>query len=457
MLEKEKKTRPSPDYDLFVIGGGSGGVRAARVAAGHGARVAIAEEYRYGGTCVIRGCIPKKLFVYAAEVGHDLADAAGFGWSIGPATFDWPTLVRNKDAEIDRLNRIYLSLLESAGVRIYQARARLAGAHTVEVAGDAVTAGTVLVATGATPFIPPFPGAGLAVSSNEVFHLPSLPRSVAIAGGGYIAVEFAHIFNGLGVETTLVHRGDLVLRGFDEDLRRHVTEALAKQGVRLRTGVHIQSIEAHGDRRRLTFTDGEHLEVDLVMSAVGRVPNTRDLGLETAGVALGERGDIIVDELSRTTADTIYAVGDCTARPQLTPIAIRDGHAFADTVFGNQRRPIDHRFIPTAVFSQPPTATIGLTEADARVAGAVTIYEAHFRPLKHTLSGRDEKTYLKLVVATDTQRVLGAHMMGESAPEIMQIIAVAMQMGATKADFDATLAIHPTTAEEFVLLRTPRA
>jgi glutathione reductase (NADPH) len=447
---------PERDFDLFVIGGGSGGVRAARIAASHGARVAIAEEYRYGGTCVIRGCVPKKLFVYAAHYRRDLEDAVGYGWDTGAPSFDWNTLLANKDAEIDRLNKIYIQLLKKHGVEVLHGRARLRDRHTIEIGDRTVTAHTILVATGGTPFKADIPGAELAISSNEAFHLEALPKRMAVAGGGYIAVEFAHIFAGLGVEVLLVHRRHRVLRGFDIELRKAVTDGLAHAGVELHMDVVIDRIaRTDGGGRRIHLTDGGELDVDVVMGAMGRVPMTAGIGLEEVGVELGPRGGVIVDDFSQSSVDNIYAVGDCTDRIQLTPVAIREGHAFADSVFGNSPRPIDHTLIPTAIFAQPAAATVGLTEEAALERGPVAIYEADFRPMKHTLSGRNERVYMKLVVDRETDRVVGCHMVADEAPEIIQAIAIAIRAGATKADFDATTALHPTTAEELVLMRTP--
>jgi glutathione reductase (NADPH) len=446
---------PAHDVDLFVIGGGSGGVRAARIAAEHGARVAIAEEYRYGGTCVIRGCVPKKLLVYAAEFRDAFADAGAYGWQAGEPTFDWATLIRNKDAEIDRLEGIYRRLLETCGARIVEGRAVLADPHTVEVGGRRVTAGTILVATGAHPYVPHGPGSDHFITSDDAFHLPALPPRVAVIGGGYIAVEFAHIFRGLGSEVTLIHRRAEVLRGFDHDLAQVVTRQLGERGVRLCMETEVIRVERGDAGLTLTLQDGSTLACDAAMAATGRVPNTRGLGLEEAGVELTLAGAICVDEYSRTRVPHIYAVGDCTDRVNLTPIAIREGQAFADTVFGDRPTAIDHAHVPTAVFSQPAAAAIGLTEAEARAGGGeVHIYKAMFRPMKHSLTGRNERVLMKLVVDGASQRVLGAHMVGHDAPEVIQCVAIAVRMGATKADFDATVAIHPTTAEELVLMKT---
>lgn len=445
------------DCDLFVIGGGSGGVRAARIAASHGARVIIAEEHRYGGTCVIRGCVPKKLFVYASSFRRDFADAPGYGWSVPEPSFDWPTLVRQKDAEIDRLNQLYIRGLANAGVEILDGRARLADAHTIVIGDRRVTADRILVATGGRPWTPGFPGADLTISSNEAFYLAPLPRRIAIAGGGYIAIEFAHIFAGLGVETTLVHRGDLVLRGFDDDVRTRVTADLRAAGVELHLHAIIDRVDAlPGGARKAHLSSGAELEVDVVMGALGRRPNTADLGLEEAGVALGKNGAIVVNDRAATSAGHIFAVGDCTDRIQLTPVAIREGHAFADREFGGREVTVDYDLVPTAVFAQPPAASVGLPEDEARRRGLdVAVFESDFRPMKNTLSGRDERVLIKLIVDRASDRVVGVHMVGEGAAEIVQTAAIALQAGATKAHFDATVALHPTTAEELVLMRSP--
>lgn len=444
------------DFDLFVIGGGSGGVRAARVAAQTGARVAIVEEYRYGGTCVIRGCVPKKLFVYASELRHEIDDAAGFGWTID-ARFDWGTLRDNKDREIDRLNKIYIGLLEKFDVQVMHGRGTLADAHTVDVNGTAYTAETILIATGATPYLPDTRGIEHAITSNEAFHLTDLPEHVTVVGGGYIAVEFAQIFNGLGCDVALVHRRDHVLRGFDADVRTTVTRNLANQGVDLHLPAEVESIDRRSEGAlRVSLSTGTTIDTNAYFCATGRRPNTAGLGLEAIGVDLDPIGAVCVDDYSRTAVPNVYAVGDVTNRVNLTPVAIREGQAFADTVFHKIPRKPDYRYIPTAVFSQPPAATCGLTESLAREEyGAIDVYRSVFRPMRHTMSGRDEKAMMKLVVDRRTQQVLGAHMVGPDAAEIIQTLAVAIHMKATKSDLDATTAIHPTTAEEFVLMRTP--
>jgi len=446
------------DYDLFVIGAGSGGVRASRMAARQGARVGICEHSRVGGTCVIRGCIPKKLFTYAAHVSEEVEDAAGFGWRVPPPSFDWPRLVANKDAEIDRLNAVYIGLLRDAGVDLYEARGELVDAHTVRLGERTVSAETILVATGAWPEMPPIPGIEHAISSNEAFYLETLPRHVVVVGGGYIAVEFAGIFNGLGVEVTELYRGEQILRGFDDDIRHTLADEMGKKGVDLRVMSEVVRIDPEGERYRLTLKDGSALESDLVMCATGRRPYTAGLGLEAAGVELDDNGAVVVDDFSRTRVPNIYAIGDCTDRMNLTPVAIQEGAAFADTVFGGTPRSLDYRHVPSAVFSQPTVGTVGLTEAEARARhGAVDIYRSTFRPLKHTLSGRDERTMMKLVVERASDRVVGCHMVGADAAEIVQGLAIALVCGATKAQFDATVGIHPTAAEEFVTMREKAA
>jgi glutathione reductase (NADPH) len=444
------------DYDLFVIGGGSGGVRAARIAAGHGAKVAIAEEYRFGGTCVIRGCVPKKLLVYASRFRDDFEDAAGFGWSVSPPSFDWPALIANKDAEITRLEGLYRQGLERAGVTIMQARAELADAHTLTVqpGNRKVTARIILVATGGRPVVPDVPGAGHAITSNEAFHLDALPKSILIVGGGYIAVEFACIFNGLGVDTTLLYRGPKILRGFDEELRDHLTEELFKRRIDVVCNAEIAAIDKSWTHLKVTLKDGSTVETGKVMYAAGRAPNTKGLGLEAAGVKLGDKGEIVVDVHSRSSVESIYAVGDVTDRVNLTPVAIREGHAFADTVFGNKPTAVDHELVPTAVFSTPEIGTVGLPEAVARERyPTLDVYKARFKPLKHTLSERDERMFMKLLVDGDSDRVVGCHILGADAAEIVQMAAIAMRLGAKKADFDATMALHPSASEELVTMR----
>jgi len=444
------------DVDLFVIGGGSGGVRAARIAAQHGARVMLAEEYRLGGTCVIRGCVPKKLLVYASRFRAEFDDAGGFGWDVSHATFDWPTLIANKNKEIARLEAAYTATLDGAGVGIAKSRAVIADAHTVQLAdGKRVRAAYILIATGAAPgYGDPIDGVEHAISSNEAFHLPRLPPQILIQGGGYIAVEFAGIFAGLGAHVTLVYRGENILRGFDDDVRAHVRMDMEKHGIKVVTGCKVAAIERIGQRLSARLSSGNQVGVDCVMFAVGRPPNVAGIGLEAAGVAIGKNGGIAVDDYSRSSVANIYAVGDVTNRIALTPVAIREGHAFADTVFGGKPTIVDHRNVPTAVFSDPEVGTVGLTEAQARAQlGRTDVYKAMFKPLKATLSGRDTTVLIKLVVDGLTDRVVGCHIVGEGAAEMIQVAAIAVRMGASKADFDDTMALHPTTAEELVTMR----
>ncbi len=442
------------DYDLFTIGGGSGGVRASRMAAQFGAKVALAEERYLGGTCVNVGCIPKKIFVYASEFSEDFNDSAGFGWSVGERSFNWSTLIANKDREIARLNGIYEKLLTDNGVRILRARATIADAHTVVVGGDRYTARYILVATGGWPSTPTIPGGELAITSNEAFFLPQFPSRAILVGGGYIGVEFAGIFHGLGAKVSLVHRGDLFLRGFDDDLRRTLAAEMGKREIDLRFNRQVERIEKLPRGVCATLTDGATLEADLIMFATGRTPNTRGLGLERAGVKLDYEGAVVVDSYSCSSAPNIYAVGDCTDRMQLTPVAIAEGQAVAETLFSGNPKTPDYDNVPTAVFSQPTIGTVGLTEAQARERyRAIDIYKSTFRPLKHTLSGRDEHSFMKLVVDRETDRVLGCHMVGDAAGEIIQGLAIALKCSATKAQFDATIGIHPTAAEEFVTMR----
>jgi glutathione reductase (NADPH) len=448
------------DVDLFVIGGGSGGVRAARIAAQHGARVMIAEEYRLGGTCVIRGCVPKKLLVYASRFRGEFEDAAGYGWTLGQHSFDWPTLIANKDKEIGRLEAAYTAMLDKAGVAIVKTHAALAGPHTVKLAnGDRVRAAYVLIATGAAPsYGDQITGIEHAISSNEAFHLQELPRRVLIQGGGYIAVEFAGIFAGLGAQVTLVYRGENILRGFDDDVRAHLRAEMEKRGIRVITGCKVTAIERSGAHFSVRLSGGNQVPADCAMFATGRLPNIGKLGLDEAGIGIGKNGGIAVDEYSRTSLDNIYAVGDVTNRVNLTPVAIREGHAFADTVFGGKPTEVDHTNVPTAVFSDPEVGAVGLTEAQARARLPQTdVYKAMFRPLKATLSGRDTTVLLKLVVDGHSGRVVGCHVVGEGAAEMAQLAAISIKMHATKADFDATMALHPTTAEELVTMRSKSA
>jgi glutathione reductase (NADPH) len=449
------------DVDLFVIGGGSGGVRAARIAAGYGARVVVAEEYRMGGTCVIRGCVPKKLFVIGSHVHDEIEDAAGFGWSIGQVSFDWTTLVANKDKEIARLERAYTTNVEKSGARVVKSRAVLEDAHTLRLAtGERITAKYILIATGGAPnHGPAIPGIEHVISSNEAFHLKQLPKRIVIQGGGYIALEFAGIFAGFGSDVTVIYRGDNILRGFDEDVRNHVRAEMEKRGITIITGCTVARIDKHGEGFTSHLSSGASIASDQVMFAIGRHPSVANLGLETAGVAINpSNGGIQVDGWSKTSVDNIYAIGDVTHRLNLTPVAIREGHAFADTVFGKRPVMVDHAMIPTAVFSQPEVGTVGLTEEEARAKFShVDIYKTDFRPIKATMSGRDTRVLMKLVVDGSSDRVLGCHIVGEDAAEITQAVAIALKMKATKADFDATVALHPTAAEELVTMRTPTA
>lgn len=447
------------DVDLFVIGGGSGGVRAARIAAGHGARVIIAEEYRMGGTCVIRGCVPKKLLVYASHIQHEIEDAAGFGWTIPSATFDWPTLIANKDKEIERLEAAYTSNVEKSGARIVKARAVLEDAHTLRLAKDeTVKARYVLIATGGVPnHGPAIPGIEHVISSNEVFHLTALPKRIVIQGGGYIALEFACIFSGFGSDVTLIYRGENILRGFDEDVRTHVRAELEKNGITILTSCTVKKVDKQAKEFISHLSNGSSIVSDQVMFAIGRHPNVANLGLEAVGVAINtDNGGVAVDGFSRTSVPNIYAIGDVTHRVNLTPVAIREGHAFADTVFGKRTVKVDYANIPTAVFSQPEVGTVGLTETQARAnLSHVDIYKASFKSMKATLSGRDTRVLMKLVVDAATDCVVGCHIVGDGAAEMAQVLGIAVKMKATKADFDATMALHPTAAEELVTMRIP--
>jgi glutathione reductase (NADPH) len=447
------------DVDLFVIGGGSGGVRAARIAAGHGAKVMLAEEFRMGGTCVIRGCVPKKLLVYASRFHDSFEDAAGFGWTLPEPSFDWPTLVRAKEKEITRLEGIYTQTQGKAGVAVVKSRAVLEDAHTVRLLSDGrkITAKHILIATGGRPNMPgDLPGVEHAISSNEAFDLPVFPKRIVIAGGGYIAVEFAGLFAGLGSEVTLIYRGDNVLRGFDEDMRNGLRAAYEKRGIRFVFNDVFSSIEKTGAGLVAHTKGGLALKADQVMFAIGRTPNVEGLGLEKAGVKLGKDNEILVDASSQTNISNIYAVGDVTNRVNLTPVAIREGHAFADSIFGGKSWIVDHSDIATAVFSTPEIGTVGLSEAQAKATfAAVDIYMAAFRPMKATISGRDERMIMKIVVDGDTDRVLGVHILGEDAGEMAQLLGIAVKMKAKKVDFDATMALHPSAAEELVTMRTP--
>ena len=450
------------DYDLFVIGAGSGGVRAARVAALSGARVAVAEEHRVGGTCVIRGCVPKKFMVYASEFAHHFKTAEGYGWTVEGARFDWPAFLAEKDKEIARLSGIYVRNLQNAGAELVHGKARLVDRHTVEVEGRGqVTADKILIATGGRPWMPKdLPGIEHAITSNEAFHIAELPKRIVIAGGGYIAVEFAGIFNGLGVDTTLVHRGPNILRGFDDDVRAHVAEEMEKRGIKVLLGTQHSAIEQTATGLVSRLTNGmSPCESDLVLFALGREPYVEGLGLEAAGVELDARGAVKVDEYSRTSVDNIWAVGDVTDRINLTPVAIREGHAFADTVFNDRPTTFDHEMVASAVFSQPPIGSVGLSEAEARHShgGKVDIYLARFRPMKYAFTGSDERCLVKLVVEQGTEKILGCHVVAPDAPEIIQMAAIAMKMGVTKPQWDSTCAVHPTLAEELVTLREKQA
>jgi glutathione reductase (NADPH) len=449
------------EVDLFVIGAGSGGVRAARIASGYGARVMIAEEYRVGGTCVIRGCVPKKLLVYASRFAEEFEDAAGFGWTVPEPKFDWATLIANKDKEIDRLEKAYTANLERSKVRIAKSRAVIVDPHTVKLSttGETVRAKHILIATGGWPSLgKDIEGREHVISSNEAFHLKELPKRILIQGGGYIAVEFAGIFNGLGSEVTLVYRGDNILRGFDEEVRNHLRAELEKRGIRILTKKIVEAIEKVNGGLDVELSDHEEVVVDKVMFATGRRPNVSGIGLEDAGVKLDERGAIAVNEFSQTSVPHIFAVGDVTDRVALTPVAIREGHAFADSVFGGKPTPVDHTNVPTAVFSQPEVGVIGLTEAQACAQLAkVDVYKTTFRPMKATLAGRDTRTFMKLVVDGATDRLVGAHIVDPDAGEMIQLIGIAVRMKATKADFDATMAVHPTAAEELVTMREKTA
>ncbi|BBA43625.1 MULTISPECIES: glutathione-disulfide reductase [Burkholderia] len=444
------------DYDLFVIGAGSGGVRLARMSASYGARVGIAEEEQIGGTCVLRGCIPKKLLVYASHYPHEVEDAKGFGWTFGAGTLDWPALIAAKDREINRLSDIYINLLRQSGVEMHAGRATLVDAHTVAIGERTIRARHIAIATGSRPSLPPRPGIEHAITSREALSLAACPKRIAVVGGGYIAVEFAGIFNGFGSHVDLFYRGEKILRGFDDDVRQFLTDEMTKQGVTIHARSVVESIERADDGTlSVRAGDARHGPYDQVLYATGRVPNVDGLGLEQAGVMLDARGAIAVDAYSATSVPSIHAIGDVTSRPQLTPVATRDGGLLARTLFGGSRIAADHEWVPSAVFSQPEVATVGFTEAAARdlYEGDVDIYRTSFKALRHTLSGRDERTLMKLVVARDSQRVVGAHMVGRDAGEIIQGIAIAIRAGATKAQFDDTIGIHPTAAEEFVTMR----
>ena len=445
------------DYDLFVIGAGSGGVRASRIAASHGARVAVAEEYRVGGTCVIRGCVPKKLLVYASQFAHDLEDTANLGWTLGERRFDWGKLRDFVASDVDRLEKAYTNTLDSNRVEHFHERATITGAHGVRLAsGREISAKYILVAVGAWPVMPEIDGAEHCITSNEVFHLPEMPRRVVIQGAGYIAMEFAGIFNALGAKVTVVNRSDAILRGYDESLRERLLPIAKARGIDFRFNAPLERVEKLADGSLLAHTrdNPDALSADVVLVATGRRPKTDGLGLEAAGIALGGNGEVPVDAYNRTSCESIYAVGDVTDRVQLTPVAIREGHAFADTVFGGNPRTIDYAAIPNAVFSQPPLAGVGLTEAQAREAyREIKVFTSDFRPMKNMFASTAERGFYKLVVDAANDRVLGVHMIGPEAPEILQAAAIAVKAGLTKADFDATMALHPSMAEELVLMR----
>jgi len=446
------------DYDLFVIGAGSGGVRAARLASQAGARVAVAEEHRVGGTCVIRGCIPKKFMVYASEFSAAFKTAEGFGWTVGKPTFDWAKFRAANETEVARLSGVYVRNLNNAGVEIVHSRAELRGAHAIALTGEdrSVTADRILVATGGWPVLPALPGIEHAISSNEAFHLPELPRRILIVGGGYIALEFAGIFNGLGVDTTLPYRGENILRGFDDDVRTHLAGEVERRGIKVLLGAHHEAIEKTDKALISRLTNGQSLETDVVMFATGRAPKTDRLGLESAGVAVNARGAVVVDDYSKTNVENIWAVGDVTDRINLTPVAIREGAAFVETEFHGRPTAFDHELVAAAVFSQPPVGTVGLSEADARRGGRkIDVYKSVFRPMKATFYGGEDKTLMKLVVAADDGPILGCHIVGPDAPEIIQMAAIAIKLGVTKSQWDQTCAVHPTAAEELVTMKEP--
>jgi glutathione reductase (NADPH) len=445
------------DYDLFVIGGGSGGVRAARIAAADwGARVALAEESRMGGTCVIRGCVPKKLMVYASGFPAAFDEARAYGWPVTAGPFDWAAFRTRLEAELDRLEAAYRTTLSKAGVTIHDSRATLIDAHRVRLAsGQEFTAKHILVATGGRPFVPDVPGAEHAVTSNEMFHLPTLPKRALIVGGGYIASEFACILNGLGVQVSQFYRGAQILRGFDDEARGHVATAMQAAGIQIRCGTDVMRLEKTATGIRASATDGSDGEHDLVMYATGRKPNTDGLGLESVGAEIGRKGEIVVDRFSQTAVPSIFAVGDVTGRINLTPVAIREGHAFADTVFGGIHTAFDHELVASAVFTQPEMGSIGLTEEAARTQEPIEVYATAFRPMKTAFAGQPDRVLMKLIVSTATRRVLGCHIVAPDAGEMIQLAAIAIRMGATKEDFDRTCAVHPTMAEELVTMRKP--
>jgi len=444
------------DFDLFVIGAGSGGVRAARVAAAEGVRVALAEEDRYGGTCVIRGCVPKKLMVFASEFSGMIDDARAYGWDAGDAYFDWTVFKGKLNAELDRLEGVYRRLLANSGVETFDQRARLLDANTVELAdGSRKTAKTILIATGGRPVVPDVEGSDLGITSNEMFHLEKLPKSILIIGGGYIACEFAGIMNGLGVETTQYYRGAQILRGFDGEARGLIADEMKQNGIDLHTGTNILSMKKTVAGISVKATNGDERVFDQVMFATGRTPNADNLGLHNVGIETGRRGEILVDAYSKTNVDSVYAIGDVTDRVNLTPVAIREGMAFVETVFKNNPTSPDHDLIPTAIFTQPEMGTVGLSEEEARENGPIEVYCTNFKPMKQSFAGRSDRVLMKLIVCADTRKVLGCHIVAEGAGEMIQMVGIAVKMGATKEDFDRTVAVHPTMAEELVTMKSP--
>jgi len=445
------------DFDLFVIGAGSGGVRAARIASGYGARVGICETSRVGGTCVIRGCVPKKLLSYAAHFSEEFEDAKGYGWDIGETEFSWPRLIENKDREIDRLNQVYLRLLDNAGVELFPVYGKLLDSHRVQVGDAIVSADKILIATGGRPWRPDIAGVEHSITSDEAFHLKSLPRRVVVVGGGFIACEFASIFNGMGSEVVQAYRGVQILRGFDHDVQETLAAEMKQKGIEILLHINVTELIKHSDGQiTVKLDDGSELQADTVLFATGRVPNVKGLGLRDAGVQALPGGMIPVNEYSRTNLENVFAVGDVTNRVNLTPVALMEGHAFADSEFGGNPRPVNHDFIPSAVFSHPPVATVGYPENDASIHyGELDVYKSVFRPMKHTLSGREEKTMMKLLVQRSSDKVVGLHVVGMDAPEIVQGFAVAIKSGLTKEQFDLTTGIHPTAAEELVTMRVP--
>ncbi|WP_299078250.1 glutathione-disulfide reductase [uncultured Ruegeria sp.] len=445
------------DYDLFVIGGGSGGVRAARVAAGEtGAKVALAEEDRYGGTCVIRGCVPKKLMVFASEFADTVGDAQAYGWDIQPGAFNWETFRGKLHAELDRLEGIYRSILKNNGVESFDQRAHLVDAHTVELAdGLRKTAKHILVATGGRPVVPAFPGSELAITSNEIFHLEKLPETMLIVGGGYIACEFAGIMNGLGVKTTQFYRGAQILRGFDDEARGLISEEMCQNGIDVHLGTNVLEMKKQGDKIWVKATNGSEQLFDTVMYATGRAPNADDLGLEALGVERGRKGEVVVDDYSQTAVPSIFAIGDVTDRVNLTPVAIREGMAFVETVFKGNPTPVDHELIPTAIFTQPEMGTVGLSEEEAAEQEPIEVYATSFKPMQKAFAGGTQRVLMKLIVSQATRKVLGCHIVAPGAGEMIQLAGIAVKMGATKEDFDRTVAVHPVMAEELVTMRQP--